>query len=580
MSDGDYLTLELANDESITFTASILKYITVLETLYHDGEERVEEDEDFRLEWPLWNLVKEILTEYNARFGTTIGVDRVVSLRKVELLKEVQLYDLYRLLRVMYHYDSPAMVDLLLQHIIERLLPMDIESLTLMNPRLGRKPEKGMAEDLVTSLDKLNQDYAVRRELLMLIFTYYIETYDLLQLIETHYLPEVTSVLACGKQHTAVITQDGLLVKGSNFYGQLGLSEQETPIDRWYDSPLTDVISVWSGAYHTMILKVDGLYACGNNEFGALGLESRLLVRRIFEPKKVNLPQVLSVGCGLHHTLFITVDGLFGTGRNTNGQLGTPAASRVYVPLRVDIEEPASAVACGEHYSLVLSETGNVYHSGLALQGIPVHTERFTRVILPLGTGKIEKIYAGSRHAIMINTRGEVYLWGANDDGQLGLGTKTSWQTSVIKHPTLKNITSAAACDRWSVFVNEKGELYTTGNNQVNEMGLLGGVVASTSVPVKVEIGNVISVACGGNFTKILTCDGLFTTSAGNALEKEEIVRVASKRPICKRQRLSALHCHMCGNGNRDTLFLNNRTQRILCSQQCQTQYREFRVKC
>lgn len=578
MGERGYLTLELVDNESIRLDRSILKYIAVLESVYDEGEVTLlEEDKDFQLEWPLWNLVKEILIEYDTRRE---GIDRITGLVKAKLLEEVQLYDLYRLLRVMYHYDSSAMIHLLLQHLVERLLALDTASLVLMNPRLGSEPEKGLTDDLITPLEEISEDYSVKRELLMLIFTYYIETYDLLEILENRYLPEVTSVLASGSNHTAVITQSGLLVKGDNTYGQLGLGVEDVSSNRWYTNPLTTtddvvIISVWCGAQHTMISTNKGLFACGDNEYGQLGLTDRLLTgKRVFTPTKVILPQVLSVACGVHHTLFLTVDGVFGCGRNNYGQLGLPISLRVFVPLIVDLEEgPIIAVACGNHYSLLLSASGNVYHSGLALQGVPANTQRFTRLALP---EKIEKIYAGARHAIMINAAKEVYVLGANIEGQLGLNGKAQWQTTAIKHPSLKGIVDAAACDDWSMFINEEGDLFATGANEYNQLGFVG---SSTTVPVKVAaMSNVISVACASRSTSILTCEGLFTTG-GSSIRKEEIVKVASKRPICKRRPLQiGLHCHVCGVNEHEKLLLNNVTQQIVCSYQCQSQYRQFRV--
>lgn len=573
MTQQSYLTLELTDNESISFTPSLLKYIPGLERDYEDGELIVQEDEDFQLEWSLWNLMKEIIIQFDTTYGTAIGPDKVITLSKASLFDSVQLYDLYRMLRVAYHYDISLLIHLLLQKLVDRSLPLDVDRLTLMNPKLGRKPEKGLADTLSTPIEVINQSYSVLRELLMTAFTYYLDIYDLLQLIETRYLPEITSVLSSGDGHVAILTQGGLLIKGNNAYGELGFGMPQTPSNRWYISPVNHVISVWCGAHHTMILTSDrGLLACGSNEYGQAGVENRQLGRRLFEPAKVNIPQVLSVACGTWHTLALTVDGVYGFGRNNHGQLGSDRDLRIYIPVAIDLEETITAVACGDYYSLVLGDLGTVYHSGLSLDGIPVETRRFTKVILPEKAGKIISIHAGARHAIMINTEKEVFLWGSNEDGQLGLGNRTQWRGEVVKHPTLRNIVNAAACNTSSMFIDEKGDLYGCGDNSYNQLGLLGGSKSNTTVPVKIDIENVISVACGLTYTKILTCNGLFTTDKFEpdiiAIKKEEIVRIA-ERPICKKQRLASLHCHLCGHSDYKDLSLNKRNQRIVCSNVC-----------
>lgn len=584
MTEKGYLTLDLESGESVTFDRPLLKYITVLERHYEDGEETVDEDENFRLEWPLWALTRDLLREYDRAYGTAIGPQTLEGLVATRSLAYVQLYDLYRMLRVLYHYDSTLMTHILLLHIINRLLPLanETQKLALMQPRLGRKPDQGMASALTTPNEVINESYSVARELLMLGFTLYVPTYDLLALIENHYLPQVTSVLASGRNHVALITQAGLLVKGSNVHGQLGFGRPDTLSNRWYTSPINNVISVWCGAYHTMVLtSTRGLLACGDNSYGQLGLEQRRVGFDAFEPTRVALPQVLSVACGAEHTMALTVEGVYGFGRNANGQLGTEPILRVYVPLLVDVDESIKAVACGDHYSLLLAESGNVYHCGASMDGIPVTTKRLARVEMPEGAGKVTVIVAGARHALFLNGEGEVFVWGNNVDGQLGLGNdKAAWKGSVTKHPTLARIVGAAAGDKRSMFVDERGDLYATGSNAGNELGLVGGSQASTTVPVKVDLANVISVACGQNYTKILTCEGLFTTGGAGIQKEDSTVRV-SERPICRRPRLAAsansLHCHMCGEGSKE-LFLHKATQRILCSTECHTKYKQFRV--
>lgn len=591
MTERGYLTLDLASGESVTFDRPLLKYIAVLERYYEDGEENVEEEEDFRMEWPLWALMRDILREYDRAYGTAIGPQTLGALQKARLLENVQLYDLYRMLRVAYHYDSTLLTHILLQHIVARLLPIanETQKLTLMQPRLGRKPDQGMTETLGTPNEVINESYSVAHELLMLGFTLYVPTYDLLALIENHYLPRVTSVLASGRNHVALITQTGLLVKGNNIHGELGLGRPDTPSNRWYSSTVKNVISVWCGANHTMILtSTRGLLACGDNEYGQLGLEKRRVGFDAFEPARVNLPQVLSVACGVEHTLALTVEGVYGFGRNEKGQLGSEPILRVYVPLPISVDEPIEAVACGHHYSLLLGVSGSVYHSGLSMDGIPVSTKRFTKIELPDDVGKITAIYAGARHAILLNAEKDVFVWGHNEDGELGLGNgdKSSWSGKVTRHPTLRGIVSAAVGDKRSMFVDERGDLYATGANDGNVLGIVGGTRASTRVPVKVVgMANVISVVCGRDYTKILTCEGLFTTGgfpSGEAIRKEDNTVKVSERPICRRTQFAgkatsiSLHCHMCGDDKQ--LFLHKSTQRLLCSSECHTQYKQFRV--
>jgi len=135
---------------------------------------------------------------------------------------------------------------------------------------------------------------------------------------------------------------------------------------------------------------------------------------------------------------------------------------------------------------------------------------------------------------------------------------------------------NAAAGPSWSLFIDEKGDLYGCGSNKHRQLGL-DTTVTVVAEPVKIDVHNVISVACGRNYSKVVTCDGLYTMGGDDAspIEKEEIVKVA-ERPVCRRRRTMALHCHACGVT--DGLFLHKQSQRILCSMTCHSKYKAFRV--
>lgn len=570
--------------ETIDFDRRLLNYIGLLLMSYEDGETEIDEDVDFQLEWPLWKLAKEILVEFDKRYGTLIGPSSVRSLSKTSALQDVQLYDLYRMLRVMYHYDCSLMATLLMETIVTRLLPLNENQLTLANPLLGRKPSLGIT-NTETRLTEINAGYNTVRELLMLAFTYYIRTFDLLDSLDNHYLPRVTNLLSSGESHTIVLTESGLLVKGKNKSGELGLGGVDSPSDRWYslESPAPP-ISLWSGANHTMLLTTDGLYGFGSNKLGQIGYENqRRTGLALFEPRKIaNLPQVLSVACGISHSLILTAEHVYGCGRNEYGELSRALDPQVRIPMPITLDETIIAVACGDRFSLFLGRSGAVYHCGLSLSGIPVNTRHPNKVTMPKEAPPIMAIAAGARHALFLDKKGDVYVWGANEHGQLGLRSQSSWITTVTRHPSLTNIASIIASRGSSFFITDRGELYGCGANEMNQLGI-GATTSDVLEPVKnTNVSNVISVACERSTTNMLTCDGLYTTSLlVRAPQKERIVRL-TERTICKRpvvREIGSIHCHVCGKIDTSSSFhLHKETQRIVCSSVCNASYTQFRV--
>ncbi|XP_058089617.1 ultraviolet-B receptor UVR8 isoform X4 [Magnolia sinica] len=84
------------------------------------------------------------------------------------------------------------------------------------------------------------------------------------------------------------------------------------------------------------------------------------------------------------------------------------------------------AIACGGAHTLFLTEKGHVYATGLNDFGqLGISSER-SHVLEPLEVSGIPKeviqISAGYRHSSVVTVDGELYMWGNNSSGQLGLG--------------------------------------------------------------------------------------------------------------------------------------------------------------
>ena len=77
--------------------------------------------------------------------------------------------------------------------------------------------------------------------------------------------------------------------------------------------------------------------------------------------------EVHKVSCGLHHTAFITTDGrIYTCGNNENSQLGLKDTHSRYSPTIID--ELSSYrfkdIACGYYHTLALTEHGEVFVFG------------------------------------------------------------------------------------------------------------------------------------------------------------------------------------------------------------------------
>lgn len=91
-------------------------------------------------------------------------------------------------------------------------------------------------------------------------------------------------------------------------------------------------------------------------------------------------------------------------------------------PTKLNIPSRVVQVACGLHHSVLLTDTGEVFTFGSNQQGQLglgdfVHRERPTKV--PVST-PIVQIAAGSNHSLLLTAQGQVYTFGSNQKGQLG----------------------------------------------------------------------------------------------------------------------------------------------------------------
>jgi alpha-tubulin suppressor-like RCC1 family protein len=118
---------------------------------------------------------------------------------------------------------------------------------------------------------------------------------------------------------------------------------------------------------------------------------------------------------------------------------------------------------------------------------------------------KIKKICGGESHTVLLTADGEVYSWGRNNFGQLGLGATDA----VVEEPRkveVEDIEDISCGMNHTVLVNKEGEVYAFGalkaagipTDNDNEMRPL-------RVCGKLKKNKVISVACGREHSLLVT---------------------------------------------------------------------------
>lgn len=222
--------------------------------------------------------------------------------------------------------------------------------------------------------------------------------------------------------------------------------------------------------------------------------------------------KVKAIAAGSEHTLVLTEAGeVYSFGRGGYGQLGHGDNEDQSLPKKVEALAgiKVKAIAAGDHYSLVLTEAGEVYSFGYGLTGrlghgddenqsLPKKIEGLTGII-------VKAIAAGGGHSLVLTEAGEVYSFGSGSLGQLGHG-RDAHQRSPRQIAGLSDVKAIAAGGLHSLVVTEAGEVYSYGSGYYGQLG--HGDTMNQSLPKKMEALTGIEVkaiAAGGMHSLVLT---------------------------------------------------------------------------
>ncbi|XP_041891166.1 X-linked retinitis pigmentosa GTPase regulator [Corvus kubaryi] len=230
------------------------------------------------------------------------------------------------------------------------------------------------------------------------------------------------------------------------------------------------------------------------------------------------------ISCGDEHTAVITGKGkLYMFGSNDWGQLGLGSKNTVSKPTCVKAlkpEKPKLAV-CGRNHTLVYTEKGNVYAAGGNSEGqlgLGDTEERTTFHLIRFFTNrhKIKQLSAGSYTSAAVTEDGQLFVWGDNSEGQIGLANEAF--VSVPCKVDIGKPVSSVSCGYYhSALITGDGELYTFGEPANGKLGLLPEQLKNNRVPQPVLgiIEKVNKVACGGEHTVVLTETDVYTFGLG-----------------------------------------------------------------
>jgi len=204
-----------------------------------------------------------------------------------------------------------------------------------------------------------------------------------------------------------------------------------------------DPVQVEAAGMASFILLGRGyLWAFGSNRSMELGLRKEVAqlnaAQRIKTLREMDVTQVAGSKstAGQSHTLVLTSRGhVYSFGTSAEGALGQGENVKQAGPmlLRMTVDRPVRLVIAGAQHSLLITDQGRVYTFGDNSFGqLGLGPRRGTRVLSSVAdpeppdewhaqAGLVKFAAAGNNHNMAVTTSGDLFAWGANANGQLGL---------------------------------------------------------------------------------------------------------------------------------------------------------------
>lgn len=295
---------------------------------------------------------------------------------------------------------------------------------------------------------------------------------------------------------------------GGNEYGQLGDGTTNTASLPQSVRSNDEFVEIATGNAHACAIVSDGTVRCwGHNNYGQLGNET---TEDSNTPVIAAVQSVVGISLGQSHSCALLQDGGGACwGRNDDGQLGSGNTAASGMPLRVAELATAIDIKAGGNHTCALLQDTSVRCWGRNQQGQLGIGDAGPGLSMPVvvpGLANVTQLSLGLDHTCALTSNGELYCWGWNRYGQVGMGIVGD--TAYVTRPQLvvgiNNIVQVSAGDNHTCVLQRNGEVRCWGDNYSGQLGvstMTGVTASSTSAAVVSGLSNVVAVASGGAHT-------------------------------------------------------------------------------
>ena len=320
---------------------------------------------------------------------------------------------------------------------------------------------------------------------------------------------------------TYYLTENGrVYASGLNSSGGLGIGNDESFIYTATEVILPTEESVetvnWGNNIY-YIMKSGRIYAIGSNSYGRLGVGSSESTINI--PAKVLIPEgvkIKEIIFEASSTYYISEDEkIYVSGDNSNGQLGILGMDKVINVVRSEALSLIDLELRQNNKRIYITEDKQIYMDGKRIDILGLKESSLRMKEIRVEGNNCDSIY-------QLTENGEVYVWGENDYGQLGVNSTTSFVFIPTKVPftdgvKIKEIKVAGSYSNSIYYLTEAGEIYVCGDNSYGELGIgstSGKIYAVTKVQLPSPVKELIA---GGGYMYCLCENGEVYVSGSNS---------------------------------------------------------------
>ena len=203
-------------------------------------------------------------------------------------------------------------------------------------------------------------------------------------------------------------------------------------------------------------------------------------------------------------------------GQNNQGQLGDTTTTNRNTPVTTFAGGTTwKQVSCGYHYTLAIKTDGTLWGFGannpfgqtLALNDNSF-TIRSTPVTTFAGGNNWKRVSSGGGFAAAIKTDGTLWIWGNNEQNQLGINNWPNILTPVTTFAGGNTWKSVSCGFEHTAAIKTDGSLWVWGRNSYGSLGINNTTPISTPVTTFAGGNNWKEVFCGRHNTAAIKTDG------------------------------------------------------------------------